>query len=180
MSVRRFHSPCCTAAVNLNPSPLTTHRLQSSSLLWFIFLGSYKVTPKRNYLGAYGYYDFRSLGPRASALWSQRLRSLQAEGAAFVDMDKSCVSICLSICLYMCTHTCTHASVHPSTHTYIHTDRDSYSHKHRHIRGGRDRASWIGTWLKCLSSHKESLMRTKIHLDSALQLHPEACLFLCL
>ena len=40
-----------------------THRPLSSSFLWF-FLESYKVTPKRNYLGAYGYI-------RAAMLCSQ-------------------------------------------------------------------------------------------------------------
>ena len=33
---------------------LATHRPLSSSFLWFIFIESYKVIPKRHYLGAYG------------------------------------------------------------------------------------------------------------------------------
>ena len=39
----------------LDPTDPTTQRPRNSSFLWCIFLESYKVIPKGNYFGAYGY-----------------------------------------------------------------------------------------------------------------------------
>ena len=77
---------------------LYTHRPLSSSFLWLLFRLLYKVIPRRNYLGAFGYYDASGRSPDpTSAISAARIEAATFLKAVSAPKRNGCAQACRTV-----------------------------------------------------------------------------------